>query len=351
MTAASTEEDEKELALKIANECITEVPVMVLGSGASCAYGIRGMCQLSEYLIERVTPETEDSESWDAFKAELAQHSDLEEALQKVAVSDHLHREIVSHTRHMILEDERPIYDKLVNNEIALSLSRLFRHLFQSTHKVLHVVTTNYDRLVEYAACQAKYRCNTGFTDGALRHFHCQKSETSHYTRQANFRCIDIWKVHGSVDWFQNATTPPLGLLDHTAVPQGFSPLIVTPGAAKYSRTHQEPFRSVIAFADGALSAARGFLCVGYGFSDDHIEPKLIQRSSDMRPPIAILARTLRPGAKTFLSRHMHSRVVAFEKDGNGTRAYTERHKDGVLFQGEDLWSLQGLLHKLGIQQ
>ena len=91
--------------------------------------------------------------------------------------------------------------------------------------------------------------------------------------------------------------------------------------------------------------------CVGYGFSDDHIEPKLIQRSSDMRPPIAILARTLRPGAKTFLSRHMHSRVVAFEKDGNGTRAYTERHKDGVLFQGEDLWSLQGLLHKLGIQQ
>ena len=106
MTAASTEEDEKELALKIANECITEVPVMVLGSGASCAYGIRGMCQLSEYLIERVTPETEDSESWDAFKAELAQHSDLEEALQKVAVSDHLHREIVSHTRHMILEDD-----------------------------------------------------------------------------------------------------------------------------------------------------------------------------------------------------------------------------------------------------
>jgi hypothetical protein len=351
MVRSGTDEDEKELALKIASECIAEVPVMVVGSGASCAYGIRGMDQLSEYLIDRVVPEETDTECWEAFEAELLQHSDLEEALQKVAVTDHLHREIVGHTRHMILEDERIVYDKLLAGEITLSLSHLFRHLFQSTHKVLDVVTTNYDRLVEYAACQAKFRCNTGFTDGALRYFHSQKSDISHYTRHANFRCIDIWKVHGSIDWFHNATTPALGLLDHFMLPEGFSPLIVTPGMAKYSRTHQEPFRSVITFADGALSGARGFLCVGYGFSDDHIEPKLIQRSSEMRPPIVILARTLRRGAKTFLSQHMHSKIVAFEKDGNGTRAYTERCRDGVLFQGEALWSLDGLLRKLGILQ
>jgi hypothetical protein len=351
MVAVSPEDGEKELALKIASACITEVPVIVLGSGASCAYGIRGMTQLSEYLIRRVVPEDEDSECWETFKSELAQRNDLEETLQKVAVSNHLHREIISHTRQMIIEDERPIYDKLVTGELTLSLSKLFRHLIRSTHKVLHVVTTNYDRLVEYAACQAKIRCNTGFTDGALRHFHCQKSDLSHYTRHAHFRCIDIWKVHGSVDWFQNATTPPLGLLDQTAVPHGFAPLIVTPGLAKYSRTHQEPFRSVIAHADEALSAARGFLCIGYGFSDDHIEPKLIQRSRDMRPPMAILARTLRQGAKDFLFEHMHSRMVAFEKDGNGTRAYTERKKDGILIDGEELWNLEGLLRKLGIQQ
>jgi hypothetical protein len=349
MATTTAEEDALKQALQIASDCISEVPVMVIGSGLSSAYGVRGMGPLAEYLIEHVMPEAADIDRWDDFKHELARNRDLEEALQKVNVSEHLRQEIVHHTRRMILEDERLIYDKLISGETLLHLSHLFQRLFQSTHKVLNVVTTNYDRLVEYAACHARIRCNTGFTDGAFRHFQCQKSEVSHYTRLANFRCIDVWKVHGSVDWFQNATTPAVGLLDHATVPQGFSPLLVTPGVAKYSRTHQEPFRSVIAFADNALSSARGFLCVGYGFTDDHIEPKLIQRTSEMQPPIAILARTLRSGAKTFLSKHMHSRVVAFEKDGNGTRVYTERHKNGLLIQGEELWSLDGLLRKLRI--
>ncbi len=341
--------EEQEIVLKIASDCISAVPVMVLGSGASCAYGIRGMQPLSEYLKEHVAPASEDNDSWNLFKAELAKNSDLEEALQKVTVSDRLLRQIVCHTRQMILEDERAIYADLVDGNSKLALSDLFRHLFRTTHKVLDVVTTNYDRLVEYAACQAKFRCNTGFSDGAIRHFHCQKSDAGHYTRHANFRCVDIWKVHGSIDWFQDADSRLVGLLDGPEFPESFLPLIVTPGTTKYLRTHQEPFRSVMSFADQALSAARGFLCIGYGFSDEHIEPKLIQRSADMRPPVVILARTLRPGAKRFLAQHMHSKVVAFEHDANGTRAYTERHPDGLLFNGEDIWSLEGLLHKVGI--
>lgn len=351
MTASATDDDGRENAIKIASDCISEVPVMVLGSGASCAYGIRGMYPLAQYLIENVIPNNRDATCWESFKAELQQHRDLEEALQNVTVTDDLHRQVVKHTRNMILEDERAIYDKLVSGEIVLGLSHLFRHLFRSTHKIVEVVTTNYDRLVEYAACQSKLRCNTGFSEGPLRHFHCQKSDAGHYTRHANFRCVDVWKVHGSIDWFQDATATPLGVLDHAGLPDTFAPLLVTPGVAKYSRTHQEPFRSVISFADRALSSARGFLCLGYGFSDDHIEPKLIQRSADIRPPIVILARSLRPGAKAFLSKYMHSKVVAFEQEGDDTRAFTAQHPNGVVFENEELWSLEGLLTKLRIHQ
>lgn len=344
-----TEDEGRELALKIASDCISEVPVMVLGSGASCAYGIRGMPGLALHLIKNVAPADDDVETWEAFKTELSQHSDLEKALQLVTVSIDLHRQIVGRTREMILADERLIYDKLLSGEIVLGLSQLFRYLFRTTHKVVEVVTTNYDRLVEYAACQARSRCNTGFSEGALRHFQCQKSDINHYTRHANFRCVDVWKVHGSIDWFQNGSASPVGVFDHAVLPETFEPLLVTPGVAKYSRTHQEPFRSVISFADSALSGARGFLCIGYGFSDDHIEPKLIQRSADVQPPIAILARELRPGAKDFLSKHLHSNAVAFEKEGTGTIAYTSRHPNGIVFPNEELWSLEGLLYKLRI--
>lgn len=346
---ADSNTDEQHIVMKIVSDCIAAVPVMVLGSGASCAYGIRGMQPLADYLIEHVAPDPVDNECWNVLKAELASHSDLEEALQTVNVSDPLLRQIVSHTRKMIVEDEYPIYSRLVDGTLKLALSDLFRHLLQTTHKIVNVVTTNYDRLVEYAACQAKFRFNTGFSEGAIRHFHCQKSDPGHYTRHANFRCIDIWKVHGSIDWFQDSDSRPLGLLDGPDLPQSLLPLIVTPGTTKYLRTHQEPFRSVMSFADQALSAARGFLCIGYGFSDEHIEPKLIQRTADLRPPVVILARTLRPGAKRFLAQHMHSKVVALEHDTNGTRAYTERHPTGLLFKDEKIWSLDGLLHKVGI--
>lgn len=248
----------------------------------------------------------------------------------------------------MILEDDQRIYNEILAGGVTLSLAHLFKSMFRSTHQIIHVVTTNYDRLVEYAACQAGFRFNTGFTDGAVRHFNCQKSDPKHYTRHANFRCIVIWKVHGSIDWFQS-DSEPLGVFDHATLPESFSPLIVTPGVAKYSRTHQEPFRTVITNADESLKIARGFLCVGYGFADDHIEPKLISRSRQIQPPVIILAKDLRPGSREFLMKHMHSKVVAFVEDAAGTRAYTEGSKDGVVFAGESLWSLEGLIKKLEI--
>ena len=61
-------------------------------------------------------------------------------------------------------------------------------------------------------------------------------------------------------------------------LPVTFEPLIVTRGVSKYERTHDEPFRSAIQGADAALDAASSFLCVGYGFRDHHIQPKIVER-------------------------------------------------------------------------
>ena len=349
MLGPRSDNDDRELAIKLAGDCLSEVPALVLGSGASCAHGIGGMRQLAEFLCRHVVPHHDDLEVWNQFSDELRKTADLELALQEVSVSDRLLDQIVARTRQLIVSDEQAIYSQLITGNLDLPLSSLFRHLFQTTHRVLNVVTTNYDRLVEFAVCQAGFRYNTGFSDGPLRHFHCQKSEPTHYQRIANFRCVDVWKVHGSVDWFERSDSRVVGVLDEVPALSSLRPLIVSPGRSKYSRTHQEPFRSVITFSDQALSSARAFLCIGYGFSDEHIEPKLIQRSSDMRVPIIILAKELRPNAKRFLDRHLHSKVVAFEEDAKGTRAYTSARKEGIVFEGEEIWSLEGLLRKLRV--
>ena len=348
MTTLATENELAEI-LKLASDCLAEVPVTVLGSGASCAYGISGMGALSKYLIENVEPHADDTSTWEEFEEVLSKNSDLEEALQAVSVSSGLLEEIIKNTQKLILEDEMPIYQKLVSGDLRLGLSSLFSHMFDSTHKVIDVVTTNYDRIAEHAASHAKLRYNTGFTQGTIRQFKGGRSDPKHYSNAANFRCVDIWKVHGSVDWFRDSFANPIGLLDRSTA--NCSPLIVTPGTDKYFVAHQEPFRTIITSADSALCGARGFLCVGYGFNDKHIEPKLIQRSADMQCPVLILARTLREGAKDFLAKHMHSRVLAFEKCDGGTRVITNKATDGVLIENEELWDFEKLLTKLGIMR
>jgi hypothetical protein len=51
-------------AIGIAKACIKDVPVMVIGSGASAAHGIRGMAALANHLIAEVKPNDSDAPLW-----------------------------------------------------------------------------------------------------------------------------------------------------------------------------------------------------------------------------------------------------------------------------------------------
>ena len=348
---ATVESEAQKLVLKIANDCIKEVPVLVVGSGASAAYGIRGMSGLSEYLIQHVRPSAEDVGDWDAFRRKLTAYADLEKALQEVTMSSGLLSRIVAVTRQMIVEDEQQVFSEILEKGQSLALEVLTRYLFRTIHMTLDIVTTNYDRLVEFAVCRGGYEAITGFSHGDYRQFVGRSMSPRRGSRRAGGKVVNVWKVHGSVDWFEDPRGNVVGLAGHLKAPPSFTPQIVTPGLSKYRQTHDEPFRTVISAADRALSAARGFLCVGYGFSDDHIEPKLIDRTRTSKTPTVILARSLRPGALAFLRRKLHANIVAFVRHTSGTVAYTPENESGVVFENRDLWSLDGFLKELGISE
>ena len=89
---------------------------------------------------------------------------------------------------------------------------------------------------------------------------------------------VNIWKVHGSLDWFETPNKENVYLPLSENIPQGHKPLIVTPGLSKYAETHKEPYRTIFTQADTEIQKANGFLCIGYGFNDEHVQPKLIQQ-------------------------------------------------------------------------
>lgn len=339
---------ELEALAKQCQSCAQKNPVIVLGSGASIPHGIRGMSELAVWLRDNVeADEGSEEDAWTLVRTALAAGDHLEAALEGKALPDPLVTKIVRSTWDFIAKDDYALLRSAIKAETVFPLRSLFEGLFRSTNRNIHVVTTNYDRVAEYAADSGGYIHNTGFLPGYLRR--ADGAENLIFKQGNNpARTVTIWKVHGSLDWFTEPQGGVMSLPMTSELPDGLVPLIVTPGVSKFQRTHDEPFRSAIQGADRVLSAATGFICVGYGFRDGHIHPKLITRCRVYDTPILVAAHTLTPEAKSFLKRNAGRHYLALEKHDEGTMVYNRENPDGVVVKGGDYWALPTLNELIG---
>lgn len=336
----SVEKEEKiiEKIATIAQGCVQQHPVVILGSGASVAHGLRGMGDLAHYLQDHIKPdEGEETDAWLLIRAALANDDGLEEALLKTAAPLSLVEKVVALTWQAIAEDDLALMSRAACGQEQFSLSTFLQGMFKSTHMVTNIVTPNYDRVAEYATDIAGFFHATGFVPGIIRNR--EGGDPVSMRRGAHAaRTVRIWKVHGSLDWFADNAGRVVSLPFSESLPVGFKPLIVTPGVSKYERTHDEPFRSAIQGADRALEQAASFLCVGYGFRDRHIQPKIVEKCRQRNVPIVILARTLTDEAKGFLADSAGQAYMALERDGEGSRVFLPEHPDGISIAQPDLW-------------
>ena len=299
--------DNKPILEKIAlaaQACFNQHPAIVLGSGASVAHKIRGMGELATYLEEHVdAADGAEMDAWLLIRTALANGDGLEEALLQTVAPPPLVRQIVGLTWKAIATDDLAVMSRAIQGKERFHLSDLIDGMFKSTHMTINIVTPNYDRVAEYASDIAGCVHATGFVPGLIRGR--EGADVVTIRRGSHpARTVRIWKVHGSLDWFAGPDGQVICLPISTELPETFDPLIVTPGVSKYERTHDEPFRSAIQGADAALEAATSFLCVGYGFRDRHIQPKIVEKCRQRNVPIVILARTLTAEAKSFLAKN-----------------------------------------------
>lgn len=328
----------------LAQKCYQENPVIILGSGASIPHGLPSMHELQKYLADQVNPEEgHEADAWEAVENALSSGLHLEQALSDRRLPHSLLKKIVTLTWQCISLKDKEIYYKTLSGNYVFPIGNLFRGLFQGNRLTIDVITPNYDRIVEYACGSVGLIHSTGFSPGYIQNREgTEPIRVCRGNRPA--RTVKIWKVHGSLDWFQrpDSTTFAGPLFEIPA--SDIDPLIVTPGIMKHETTHNEPFRSAIQGADGALEKAQSFLCIGYGFRDTHIEPKIVESCRQKNVPITVLARTLTEEARAFLSKKSGSAYLAFEKYDGGTRAYSKDFPTGIDLPGVDYWSVDGYL-------
>ncbi|MGR4865077.1 SIR2 family protein [Caulobacter sp. LARHSG274] len=340
-----------ELAQEFSQTVLALAPVIVLGSGFSAAHGVPSMWPLGTHLRALPTgPDwsTEEETEWGVFCGQIDTGVDLEAALGKARLTERQTHAVVEATRAFLLPSDLEAFSSLLADRRAFPLTRLYQHLFNSTHRTVDVVTPNYDRLAEYAADAGGFSHFTGFDYGHLQTRAKDPTTRIHYGRDVA-RTVSVWKVHGSLDWFRDAVGQIIGARACLATPPGYTPVMVTPGIDKYRLTHGEPFRTIFGCSDAALERARAYLCIGYGFNDEHVQPKLVERCEASSIPLLVITKALTPTTKAFLARGRCGKYLALEECPGGTRAFFNAAPDGVELPGETIWQLPNFLdHMLG---
>jgi hypothetical protein len=173
-----------------------------------------------------------------------------------------------------------------------------------------------------------------GFNGSIYGSFNC-----SQYSNRS--RDVNLYKVHGSIDWFKNEDNQALfsSSILGSSYSTNISPLIVTPGNGKYRETHNDPFRTVMSESDRALRRSSSYLCIGYGFNDEHIQPIIIEESNSNKKPIVIITKKITDKISgLFLGRALCNYIIVTEGPPNRTTIYYS--KDDVDSIIGDYWKI-----------
>lgn len=322
---------------KLTQKYLEKSPTIIAGSGLSIPYNIPSMTQLSEKLIERLNKDLKDNNKWNEFKSKLEDCQDLEKTLQEISLDKDLNERIIQETWSIINEKDLVLMQEIIKDPKKFIVITLFNKLLEAHPRNISVISLNYDRLVEYAADLIDAKIFDGFTGNIIKFFN-----PDNFPYKRNEKCIEIWKVHGSLDWFEDENKNIISVPNKNMCK--FKPLIVTPGIFKYQETHSEPYRTIISKADKVICNSESFLCIGYGFNDEHIQPKLINQIQRNRKPIVVITKELTSSGKDiFLTGKVDKFIIYEESVHNKTKVYSNINGE-VEIEG-DYWELKKFIN------
>ncbi|NOU94725.1 hypothetical protein GC093_16075 [Paenibacillus sp. LMG 31456] len=342
-------------------------PVLIVGSGISAGAGISGMGKLATYLSENVATNKLNAHErliWDEIKSKLTNGMGLEEVLQNSgeAVSNTLLQEIIQHSWRCISTDEQKLLLEISTNVDPTGFVRYFSKFITSSTKIIHIVTTNYDHLIEWSASKAGWKIWDGFNEGSIgsplsvSKLNEQMNRTIRIGNGKNLNNIThphlrIYKPHGSLSWFKipNGDVIKVPGVGTHLVPfleqVRLTPTIVTPGTRKYLETHMEPYYTVLSEMKQVLTGCNALLFLGFGFNDLHIQGSFEPLLRNESIPKIILAMELSSTAKALIEAKIIKNFVTVQKKGDYSEIISDKFESFIL-QESNHWTFTELLNQ-----
>lgn len=326
--------------------------VTVVGSGASCAYGLPTMDELSTHVMSEAPRlieghDTEVLAEWQSVEAALTNGDGLETALGKSEASEALSAIVAELVAECVLHRETNAVDRLLGSGEETAFGRLFRHLVSATPSA-DVITTNYDRLLEVHAAISDVRVDTMFYGHTVGRFGPDRSRSelsrvqvssgrSRSIVASSYPHIRLSKPHGSLDWYSR------GLKHYRSdLTMAGARRIIAPGGSKYRLGYEAPFDSHRERANAAIDKAEALLFVGYGFNDEHLQTHVRARFPLI--PSLIVSKELTPSAFEYLS--LNSEAIGVEMGLRDGQSFVHQGP-GRLEIDRPIWDLDSLLKEV----
>ena len=252
-----------ETVFKIVQKFIETPPLIVWGSGATISFGLPSMWDLNEALKKEIKDFDIKNEN---LEIELGKEK-YQEKMPQI-------KKIIWDTIHKI--DIQVLEKVLLGNPEFNGVEVLIKKLIDTHPKVVNIITTNYDRVLEYVL---SYN-NIPFTDG----FNGKILSIFDNTLFKDRDMVNLIKVHGSLNWFN--VNDDIRYIN--CYSDKYEPQIITPSKDKYREAHRSPYRELIRKSDSLIETASSFLVVGFGFNDEHLTPKIREKVKEGIPTVLI---------------------------------------------------------------
>jgi len=148
-----------------------------------------------------------------------------------------------------------------------------------------NIFTLNYDMLFEMTAEKLGILVNNGFTGFHERAFYPSAYQVDYHIKNSEGakrinKSINLYKVHGSLSWYEDMNKPPYGIGERQVIPVGGKIVydsikegtIIYPIQSKKKHSLDLPYSEMLRQFVEALNRHNSVLIVaGYSFLDEHV--------------------------------------------------------------------------------
>lgn len=314
----------KDKVFKLVQEYLKNCSTIIWGSGATIPFGMPSMEDLKKDL------ELKGNDNLEITLSKIDNQEKLDTYCKKIFK---IINEVDCKLKKKILAEKGSIFE---------DLEKVIEYFHSTNSNKLDIITTNYDCVLEYFCAYYSYPFTDGFTGRELSEFNehnFRDKKNNCKSKKYNFKDkkhINLLKVHGSLRWFDNR---------YSYYNSSMQAIYPTPD--KYSKAHEDPFRTLIQKSDNIIKNSKSFLVIGFGFNDAHLTPKLEQKVQEGSNLVII---TKKATEKTLSIIKKANNVVLIEEDkGNQSKfTYTEDKGQKSASLEEVFWNIKGLNLILG---